>query len=1758
MNRFDKPHRVLPNYDTKKGIELFNIISRLDTHELLQYSLTNQVPLDVANDIDENLVHDVVNMSPKKATQHNKLSVIKFLVNNGVNPDKPNKFNQTPLHFACTQQLEHVIEYLLSIGCNANYPDNMGLTPFHYLLTGDIKTIENLHDIMDFVPPPKDVVVDKKKDLIEIKKLLWTLVQTETEEKTNFPLLKTLEKTIGNITLQDKELVARQLELTSRLTSLLSQSNMKPDSGAIKELILASKNQFTQIIKRKLGGLNNLSDLTIHQTVPELSWSPIGNGPFSLIRNGNIKKVIKTEMRNLTTDIINSSRQLTVFENPGENMEDDGFSDIVHDIIVSLPLTRRGGGNYVLDQRRYDGQQILEHFNENVNDKYRHQLAVDNASDIIDFDNMFLVSGPRKIVVELNNLNAITSQNIWTEMNRLLAIPNENQLILDCLGTPVNINAIDELTPANLHRFNTEILTLNRWINIPSINVYIGAGPDQIIVANNVYCYIILAYYAIQKPHEFNSIPINYPPFFQRVPATGVGEFGMKWYNIYMKGNINLSSWLYSMWCDLICKFSVDNLEGKIYFKTLMLIAGLNSYSTNKTQGIANAFKPHLLQHIYNQLNTRTNNGVILGNMFMTLLNDNITTVFLGQMLTMVDINTLPISPELKNLGKLLYRYGQNKDTFVTTDNSEESKYFNKFKTNDNNISTFTKIILNLYDNMMNKPMKQTILDYIFILNEFDKTNTINVNMVNIVNILRNPININENLCPSCYSIQNRENPNEDHKIIISHLLGLSYIGNLNNLNTNTYIYNNILIGNRDVWLFSPNGHRMNGNDLNDNEIPLPLNFLKLDPTLGLPNILTYNAKHNYYNIDNHDFNIPTKINYFLFLVKKIRLLQTKISELLNNNGVNSIISDLLKGNSMRLKDLYTEIYLKLVNYSRHLLFFINQFNSYRNTLNESVYNDIKNKFKNPVNYNYIELANRLNKINSNYYLYYYLFAPQKLIKLNKFNFYQIPTSTPDSYQYFNNNAEMPNIIGDDYRDITYLINAGDIESKEERKEGMINMFSLNNYNGILQDYKNNILPTRINLKNEEFKILKTSSLPPSLEQSLDLFYQYTLKTLIENILGKITPEIDNKVTELIKNIGITIGEYDLSKYDLLAKTIQDLLIDQINVYIDNKTNEIYNKKLSGIVGKQPVSSTILSSTPKSINLTNTKVELDKIIKSTTNNYTNLYPLMAKIEKPDVFIIYPNDFTNLNRLKSKYGISKIKKEAINNLLKYNGSPFIHNLDGNSSIYPIIMNLNYDTIKDLKQLGIDFRTFEKEQPLYFITEQIKRELNKVMGTYEGITPMKNIFNNICSYLYSDIKSMIQANEAFGNNILNHLEDSFYMSTYLTLQFLSEHLLDTDTQFSITDLKDLVYDDKYIKEIHSNYLFTNIKSLNIMSDFNDMIKLELKEQIAREITELINDKSNMDKTIKQLKNDNNMLLAKKIEDSDKYTKTNEKIGSLTSKFFGIGIIFNNKLTKIDSKDMNTTHIIDRYDTDIHNGVILKGWSALFNQPYVYNCNLIPLQLLKKQNEIMKDFNLSPNLIEDIKKINKGFNHFSRLGETYFNTDKYTDTNKFLKFIEDMLIYICRMVFGTSIEYMMRRILFVHFQDTIENTDEIIDRIELIINGENIGQTKSMRVILLDEVCPEMVKSSAEIFKSRAHEKGEPLIPIRDILSNYFRLLEKSQIKIDREIVDVFRRYVVPYLDTFVSKSILLWYVNCENILKYFINIYRNNQTLINLIE
>ena len=80
MNKFDKPYIVIPTIDENKINELFQLVTELDTHKLLNYSRSEHIPLYSYNSKGESLIHEVIKINDNKASEHAKLNVIKFLV----------------------------------------------------------------------------------------------------------------------------------------------------------------------------------------------------------------------------------------------------------------------------------------------------------------------------------------------------------------------------------------------------------------------------------------------------------------------------------------------------------------------------------------------------------------------------------------------------------------------------------------------------------------------------------------------------------------------------------------------------------------------------------------------------------------------------------------------------------------------------------------------------------------------------------------------------------------------------------------------------------------------------------------------------------------------------------------------------------------------------------------------------------------------------------------------------------------------------------------------------------------------------------------------------------------------------------------------------------------------------------------------------------------------------------------------------------------------------------------------------------------------------------------------------------------------------------------------------------------------------------------------------------------------------------------------------------------------------------------------
>lgn len=1768
MNKFDKPYRVLPTYDVKKSIELFNLASKLDTHQLLQFTLINQIPLDVVNDNDECLIHEVISIDPRISSEHGKLNVIKFLVQNGVNPDKPNKYNKTPLHMACNMQLGLIAEYLLSVGVNPNYTDNFGFTPMHYLLTGNIKELPPNNEIIDFIPTinPKKQNIEVTNMVLDIKKLLWDLLKS-MDISNNIPIFDTINKTLNNILIEDKEILNSMTNLLNTISELSKKTEPDTILPTVKNKIDMAKDVIKDKITKllKISPLNNFS---IEMIDEPLSWTTSSLPGTTLIKNGNIKKLIKNDIEKQIQDMekLNNYKAITYDDNYMMN----GFSDIYTNHIIPLFKNKRDpntGIDYIRNNPNGDKffvgdmMDFLEGYDK-INDIIRHPNAIDNASSIIDFKNLKYMGGPRRI-------NIIKEGNMLQELKNILEL-DENRRILCLLGLPyTDINALKPnydyyKTLSTIYIGNDinnnciispqaldEKSFTDSWYNLDDTNKILDTTDlDNIKLILEYKYYITLAYTAIKYPEHFKELIDNNT--ISPDNRFNDNKFANKWYDIYINMKPNLGEWIFGMWCDLTSKLSDSNLECYIHTRTLMLIGCISSDSYNMTQNLICYYKPQIIDNIFG-----TNDNANIAKWIVTLLNDKIDIDFIKEVQKDTYNDNMDITPKLKDIGKIIYDYIVNKK--ITTTQMIYNTYANKLKTPLDNICS---LILNyyLYD-MNHKPLKQTVLDTIYLLrlgvdsNAYKKISTYNIDLT------KNPFN-EVVVQPSYYSLYNFWLDNEvTNHFIIAHYLGLFYEGLITYTNFNLDDSLPIKIGKDDFDFYTvadENSHdpiQFHTLDQDDelilDQLALPLNFLNIQQYYYMNHDMKY---HFYSFVDKDDngmfFRFPTNQSYVVSLIKKIKEYQNQIILLLEKNKF--IIDRFKKGDTKTIKTLYIEIYPKLVSYCKII-------NNYIKTLKEQPKSDLIEKFKDITNFNYMEYANILNKINSDYYLYYYLFSPEKLIKMSKFNYFQLPIDIPSSYLYFSkDDNKLVNILTDDNN----YAKGSRITSVKDYDKGFVTNYSIGNYDNIINEYYNGNLPIEITVLTEDFRSLKTSKLPPALYYSLNDFYRYSLIEIIKKVILYIDSNktVDNtpakniyvSTKNLVDKIIIASSNIDLSIYNNICKIIEELVTEQINIYIDNAVEKYYNNFYTDNADIKPLSSILFKLKDMNVNLEYTKLKLTKIRKPYLQNLYS--PIINTKADMNLFILYPNDMSNMNKLRLKHGLN-VNSNIIETLLNNNSSPYMYNNENLSPIYPIIKNYNYMLVEKLSNMGIDFRYFDKEMPIEFIKKENHNNINKVIGTYKDIDPLQDLLSNIDLNLYYDTKSKIISNEIFGNNVLLYLPESFHICTYITLQFLSEHLLNTNTDFSIIDMSKLCKIlDISLNNINSNYLGENLESLKVPDELNTLIGMEIIKNKKKELDDINSKLSILNKTIATLRKEKQDDMANKTKGSSNYTLLLDRKSVILEEIKRITKITNNSNNYLKNTSSIEDNIIDRYE-ELNNkydiGLIIWAWSELLKKPLnnIKNQNLIPYYMLIRQREY---FTTLKNH-DEMQYIKKGMKHLSQLGESYFETNKFTDMNPFLSFIQDLLEYITKMVIGNGIELMMRRILLTYFTttDINSNIEMATYRIKQILNLVESGKTKSLKDILYDVVCPLLVKNSAEIYANRAEEQGSFNTPVREILSNYFQLLSNAP-NLPPELLNVFTKDVVTYFDTFVSRTIYLWYVNIENILKYFINNYRCIET------
>lgn len=1821
MNKFDKPYRIAPSFDSKKNIEMFDLASRLDTHEMLQHSLINQISFDISDEEANTLIHIVINVDSRKASQHSKLSVIKFLVNNGANPDKPNKYNQTPLHLACHYQYDLIVEYLLSIDVDANFKDNMGLTPFHYLLTGDIKTIENTGEIMNFIPAPKKQDVKKNTELISIKKDIYNvLIKQLIIDK--FPILTTFKNTIGNILDTDSDFLNYRIELEQKIVKLALDTSAPNYLVEIKNTVDITLKAISKKIEKLFNNFPELSEFQIHAT-EKTSWShPTNIQPLSLIKNGDIKKSIKDEINKAGDNVLNLENNFVPYNDILPTYNDDGLNEIagLHFSVLKNSFKKLPGTETQYYDNYFEGTDMNKI--DSVNNMVKHMDAFDNASSIIDFSNLKYVGGPRCIELKFPGSvpNPIISQV------QKISLMNSDKKLLYMLCSPLTETSIDTILAAspaidfydtnlvNYRKMYTKYLygdlnNITNWdnkIRVPTAPPGILNPDPEIRFAG--LCYIIFAKTAISSPDRFeelSNIPFfkgpNGEPFRNNYLVT-------KWFYKFMNG-FNVAGFIYGMWCDLTCYFSASNLDGIVPLNLAILVSGLANNKINLDQSIYNSYKPLIIEEIcdFPALSEEEK----IASITMLLLNEKCNNIYFFNInqnyAGLAGISATNLETQVLLIGKLVLDYFTNPKTFSPTPSSPDGLLYKSYnKPGKKPINVLVNIILDFYDKMINKPLKQTIIDFVYLLLDYNQK-VLSTPSVKDISIFKNlstkkitsapPTTNNlldKNLVPSHYGLENvvTDKPKFSlpnnlvlYHFQIAHIFGLYFEGMCNphqnfSLDSSfscetqvkgkiTYVDFYMALEPGPPTAPSPNVEHdfpyaaPDVDVLHQHQLPLPFD-----------NVIATNfpdeAKFRYYNIINRSIVNPSVHSYFALVVKRIQYYQKKIGERLKD--VRQYIGELVKGKTTNLGSLITLIYPQIVSYCKIISSYIESYERINKEYeNESFWKNsqLRSKFKAPETYPYSELAKSINKINANFYLYYYVFSPDKLVKLSKFNYYQIPTTSPNKYLIYSSGSD-ENVYDSADKGSGLASTLPDFKTHTDNlSSGFVAQFSIGNYVSFYNEYKSNNFNTVMGSNSAAFVFTKSDKLPPSLFDNLEQFYKFCLIQVVINIINEIdtnkittSKTIYDNLQKFIKATGIEVDSYDISAYHIVSKIVQEIVREQFNIFIYEEVHKVFDrvvKDITKVSGINIPPDSINTKTPVTISLDKTDVKFKDVTK--VNQVKNLYNLLVHPGKSDIFILYSNDFTNLARLKLKSGIN-INTKIINLLLGNRGSPYHINLEGQTPIYNLIKNYNFGPVKTLKTLGVDFRYFEDEQPMKFLLKELNNNIDKIIGSLPSKPSNKNILSNFDNYLYNDVKTLITSNEVYGNNILAYLPLSFNMSSYIVLQYLFESLINTDNEFTLDDLINfLSLVEVDISNINKNYLEENLDYFKIPNDFNIFIAREfIKEKVSIK-RQLEIEKKAIDKNITKLQL-SSPELGKKMAKSSKYIQLDADIKKLDTDIKSLGKLISGPKAKLTSTSTTTEYkIITRYNNitkpGIHNGLVMNGWEQLLDLEYTKdNYNLALIQLLIKQKALIQNFNLAN--LETLRALQKPLKKLSDIAESYFSAPKFTDTNKVAHFIRDMIEYLTETTICTGLELVMRRILHTYFSNTLsdDSQQKISDRIDFILESKSYGMSESLLDILKNKIAPELAKNASEIFDNQSDEQGHLVRPVRDVLIGFFQNLENSPIKIPPEIITVFIKDVVSYFDTFASKAILLWHVNAENIFKYFINNYRCVETITSL--
>lgn len=859
--------------------------------------------------------------------------------------------------------------------------------------------------------------------------------------------------------------------------------------------------------------------------------------------------------------------------------------------------------------------------------------------------------------------------------------------------------------------------------------------------------------------------------------------------------------------------------------------------------------------------------------------------------------------------------------------------------------------LFNLYNNMLDTKTEQQINSMYKVLTESD-------NIINKTNIKH----------------EGFMSKKIDNNYKMALLLGLHYQGTLH------YTIHDDL---------TPSTHY-----LEDSKLQKPFNYWSIPQNRHI--VDKVNFYNTYENENENKYIIPTINNYNYTLSKLNYYVEENTKDQLKS--IQSIISGILL-NTKELGKVFTEHYPNIL---------------YNCKIIETNNIYINSQSKRTSVFRYQELAEYLNLINANYFIYYYIFDSNSITKLSRFNYYQLPIyekTKPIEFQLtYYNEADITkpyDMIIDDTNDRLPLPLPGSKTNVDNIKTNVVYNYGLykrvyDNY--LTKGYTNHIIQPNATA----YLHMKSEKLPQSLYNHIGLFFKYSMKQLLKEIAVCITttpplippPLVTNcqKLIELKSAIEMNLDYQIPTKhknhvsYGILFKVIESYFIDVCKSYINiasiKRFNKIMNNKDDISKKLSDMNDNILSSF-KTPNISNM---LESIMKEQKNIINN-----TGIENK---LILHCNFSNSIILKNKNYIY-IKENIIKNILENNIINLsIENINGNSCLYSLLeYNTNYKDI--LKQLinNYNFNKMENKKPLNFIEKELNNLIFKFYGeeTYKSIT-LKDVYENIHGELYKSIENYILSNEEFGNNILKNIESGF---NFLTLTILSEikelpnvspptlsssltddltSLLTTPSvalkvpnseKYSIifNDINDKTYETYNSENIENYFIHAFYKTNKILENIHKILIYTIKIIFCKNIKETISE------TINKTFTSSSEIIYYIMTNTDKNNKSlNDIIDELPEPLIRTHLkIYEDKYDKDTYTSSSIKDILNNIFDQLYNYEDIIGKELIDNMKLHYVnyyetliIKILPLLLVNCEN-ILKFF-IVLNRLKEIRKILK----------------------------------------------------------------------------------------------------------------------------------------------------------------------------------------------